>query len=145
MSAAIYQESLQNLRDCRKHAISQVDSPQRTVHNYKKAIHSYKKDAVGRDSWMISILQQMPDVIITGLAEVDKLSYEMVAQPHQSLLSLNTVLGKPSAGTRTVAPFVKQESCSILFQTLFLLKLRNGKNIFQMNVSMTQLGKVRIP
>ena len=47
MSAAICHKLLQNLRDFRKHVISQIDSSQRTPYNYKKAIHSYKKDTVG--------------------------------------------------------------------------------------------------
>ena len=43
MSERKYRKLLQNLRDFRKHAISQVDSSQRTPCNYKNAIHSYKK------------------------------------------------------------------------------------------------------
>ena len=117
VSAMIYQKLLQNLRDFRKHAISQVDSSQRTPYNYKKAIHSYKKDTVGGDSWKISTLQQMPDVIITGLAEVDKLSYELVAVPHQSLLSLGAVLGKPSGGIRTICKTGKLYIVSNLVST----------------------------
>ena len=43
MSAEKYQKLLQNIRDYRKLAISQVDSSQRTPTNYKKTIHSYKR------------------------------------------------------------------------------------------------------
>ena len=50
----------------------------------------------------ISTLKEMPDVVISDLADVDKLSFGMVAQPHQSLLSLNSVLGKPAGGSRTI-------------------------------------------
>ena len=49
-----YQKLLQNLRDYRQHAIAQVDSFQRTASNYKQAIHKYKKDTIGCDSWKIS-------------------------------------------------------------------------------------------
>ena len=92
----------QNLRDFRKHAISQIGSSQRTPSNYKNTIHSYKKDTIGGDSWKISTLKEMPDIVISNLADVDKASYEKVVQPHQSLLSLNSVLGKPAGGIRTI-------------------------------------------
>ena len=76
----------------------------------------------------------MPDVITTGLAEVDKLSYEMVAMPHQSLLSLSAVLGKPSGGIRTICKTGKLYIVSNSVST----KVGEWGNLLQMNVSMTR-------
>ena len=47
-------------------------------------------------------LKEMPDVVISELADADRISYEKVALPHQSLLSLNPMLGKPAGGARTI-------------------------------------------
>ena len=97
-----YQQLLLDLRDYRKHAIAQSNSTGRNPTSYKIAIHKYKKDTTGCDSWKICTLKEMLDVVISDLADADKLSFEMVAQPHQSLLSLNSVLGKLAGGGRTI-------------------------------------------
>ena len=58
----------------------------------------------------------MPDIVISNLADVDKASYEKVAQHHQSLLSLNSVLRKPAGGIHTIC---KSGKLCIIFNIVF--------------------------
>jgi hypothetical protein len=92
----------QNLKDFREYAKEEVDVSEHTPANYKKAILSYHKDTTGSDLWTNSVLRKMPDVIISTIADASASAYLRVALPHQSLVSLNPVLGKPGGGIRTI-------------------------------------------
>ena len=44
----------------------------------------------------------MPDIIISNITDNCKAVVDTVCLPHQSSISLNTVLGKPGGGVRTI-------------------------------------------
>jgi len=45
----------------------------------------------------------MPDIVISNIADNCKAVVDTVCLPHQSLISLNSVLGKPGGGVRTIS------------------------------------------
>ena len=92
----------QNLKDFRQYAKEHVDASEHTPANYKHAIHKYHKDSTGSDNWSNTMLRKMPDVVISSIADASASAYLNVALPHQSLVSLNPVLGKPGGGIRTI-------------------------------------------
>ena len=92
----------QNLKDFRQYAKEHVDASEHTPANYKHAIHKYHKDSTGSDNWSNTMLRKMPDVVISSIADASASAYLNVALPHQSLVFLNPVLGKPGGGIRTI-------------------------------------------
>ena len=48
-------------------------------------------------------LKQLPDICIANIADCLKESVDRVALPHQSLCSVNSCLGKPGGGIRTIS------------------------------------------
>ena len=94
---------LGNLVEYRKHALNNVDSSEHTPYNYKQAILNYNNDTRGSDSWQMKTLKQLPDICIANIADCLKESVDRVALPHQSLCSLNSCLGKPGGGIRTIS------------------------------------------
>ena len=91
-----------NISTFRKHALENVDLTPHTPENYKKAIKNYGKDTQGVDMWKISDLKQLPDLLISNITDCCVKAVKHVALPHQTLISLNACLGKPSGDTRTV-------------------------------------------
>ena len=110
---------LQRLKDFREHATIDIDASEHTPANYKRAIHKYHKDSAGSDMWTNTLLRKMPDVVISSIVDACASSYLKVALPHQSLVSLNPVLGKPGRGIRTIC---KTRMLYRMFTLLFLLQ-----------------------
>ena len=67
-----------------------------------KGIAGYKKDSKGGDLWGATELRNLPVQVRTLLAEHINDSFQLIAWPHQQLISLNPCLGKPHGGVRTI-------------------------------------------
>ena len=65
--------------------------------DFKKVIKSYHKDSKGADNWAVTELKCIPDSFLF-FNDFVKLSFKSVANPHQSLVSINALLGKPDGG-----------------------------------------------
>ena len=73
-----------------------------TLDTFCKASDKYRKDTKGSDVWTISEIKGLPSIAKGALADAIDLSVKSVALPHQSLVSLNALLGKPGGGIRTI-------------------------------------------
>ena len=51
----------------------------------------------------MNTLKELPDACISSIAEAIKESVDEVAVPHQLVCSLNSCLGKPGGGLRTIS------------------------------------------
>ena len=92
-----------NLRDVRQYVKEYlIDSTEHNPTNYKKVTHEYKKDTNGCASLTNTTLRQMPDITISNIADDCKAVVDTRILPHQSI-SLNSVLGKPVGGIRTIS------------------------------------------
>jgi len=68
-----------------------------------KALKGYKKETLGSDMWAPSEIRAMPPCAKTHLARCVENSLNAVAVPHQSLINLNSLLGKPGFKCRTIS------------------------------------------
>ena len=119
----------QNLKDVRQYARDfPIDSSEHTPSNYKKAIHDYKKDTPGSDIWTNKTLRNMPDIVISNIADDCKKVVDTVCLPHQSLLSLNSVIGKPGGGLRTI-------SCTPMITSRMINKVSSAVKAWEANIS----------
>jgi len=69
---------------------------------YEEGLKGYAKDTRGIDSWTATELRELPVERKKLMAAAMEKVFTKLAQPVQSLINLNPVLGKPSGGTRTV-------------------------------------------
>jgi len=89
------------LRDFREHALSS-SCPCFGVTEFDAAIRKYRKDTMGCDLWTATALRALPLCARSAIANAIASSITKIAIPHQFLLSLNALLGKPSGDSRTV-------------------------------------------
>ena len=66
------------------------------------ALKGYRKETMGSDVWKPSELRMLPTIVKQRFANAIQSSLRAVAIPHQHLLSLNPLLGKPNNTCRTV-------------------------------------------
>ena len=66
------------------------------------ALKGYRKETMGSDIWKPSELRVLPEMIKSLLAHSIESSLKAAAIPHQHLLSLSPLLGKPNKSCRTV-------------------------------------------
>ena len=78
-----------------------------------ESIEYYKNSTPGSDLWTSRTLKQMPYIVISQIFDACKNVYANVRTPHQSLVSLNPVLGKPGGGVRTISMFPMLSSRTI--------------------------------
>ena len=90
---------MQELDDFREHAQT-LSPPQIDYGKFRKTVRTYKKNTLGSDCWGRNELEHLPPQMSQNI--VDSLSLRLVAVLHQSLMNLNTCLGKSSGGVRTV-------------------------------------------
>ena len=83
------------------------------IESFIHTIKTYNKNSRGVDSWTCTELKQMPKCVLSMFLNVINLTYQNAANPHQSLISLNPLLGKPSGGTRTICltPMLYRQTC----------------------------------
>jgi len=72
------------------------------INSLDSALKGYRKETMGSDIWKPSELRMLPDIIKKQFARAIQSSLRAVAIPHQHLLSLNPLLGKPNKTCRTV-------------------------------------------
>ena len=105
------QEALQQARMLALN--SPCHSPVIEFDKYIHTLKRYHKDSKGVDSWTCSILTQLPETCLRDFWGATNLAYSKAANPHQSLVSLNPLLGKPNGGTRTICltPMLYRMGC----------------------------------
>lgn len=72
------------------------------AHALKQSLKVYRKDTLGCDNFKASELRVFPECALQGVASSLEQAINTIAMPHQFLLSLNALLGKPSGDSRTV-------------------------------------------
>ena len=65
-------------------------------------LKGYNKGSLGGDLWHPNELKSLPTLARQQIATNLNKSFKELAWPHQSILSLNPCLGKPSGGCRTI-------------------------------------------
>jgi len=66
------------------------------------SLKGYRKETLGCDVWKPSELRCLPYVAKSDISESMQSSMRNVASPHQNLISLNPLLGKPNKTCRTI-------------------------------------------
>jgi len=92
---------VQELNDFREYA-SSFTASKFTVADFDKSLKGYRKDTLGIDVWSATELRGLPLPARSGLAESIDCTLSVLALPHQSLISLNALLGKPNLDDRTI-------------------------------------------
>jgi len=67
-----------------------------------KALKGYSKETMGSDVWKPSELRGLPDIAKRMFADAVQSSLRAATVPHQHLISLNPLLGKPNNSCRTI-------------------------------------------
>ena len=80
---------------------------------FSQSLKGYHKDTMGCDAWTVKLLKSLPDISKSSISDALNLSWQLIAQPHQNLVSLNACLGKPNGGIRTVSktPMLYRIAC----------------------------------
>ena len=69
---------------------------------YDFALKGYKKETMGSDLWKPSEMRLLPQPLREPFASTINESLQAVASPHQYMISLNPLLGKPNNTCRTI-------------------------------------------
>ena len=72
------------------------------VSQLDQSLKGYRKETKGSDIWAPSELRSLPEVAKAALASSIQSSLRAIASPHQQLISLNPLLGKPNNSCRTI-------------------------------------------
>ena len=90
--------------DFRQIALSQPSTSQIIfgVSQLDQSLKGYRKEPKGSDVWTPSELRSLPETAKAALASSIQSSLRAVASPHQQLISLNPLLGKPNNSCRTI-------------------------------------------
>ena len=106
-----------------------IISPMPTIatSELKASIDTYKKDSKGIDCWTATELKALPMIAIEQFTAVFNLGLEIVAVPHQHLLSLHPCLGKPNNGVRTICktPMLYRMQSRATFHSVIKWELDN--------------------
>ena len=94
--------ALCNVGRAAKHALAKEDKQDFTPSKFKAAMKSYPKHSLGSDHWHPNELKYLPDFCISQMCDAYQDAYTKVVQPHQQLLNLDPMLGKPNKGFRTI-------------------------------------------
>jgi hypothetical protein len=92
----------QNYRDLRKAVLEQDSYTVFDEDRLDKSLRGYKKDTLGGDFWKPSELRFLPPPAKRSISNACEFAINAVAMPHQIIISLNALLGKPGNGCRTV-------------------------------------------
>ena len=93
--------SISELSDFREYVKHQDNLVVDTV-KLRDSAQTYGKDTLGSDNWKATDVDSLPDRCLGGIACSMNQSVQSVAMPHQLLLPLNSCLGKPQGGCRTI-------------------------------------------
>ena len=92
----------QNYKDLRNAVLEQANFVKFDEDKLNKALKGYMKDTLGGDFWKPSELRFLPSPAKINISNACEFAINAVAMPHQLLISLNALLGKPGNGCRTV-------------------------------------------
>ena len=103
------------LAGLRAHAMSMPPDPHITPAKFNQSLKGYHKDTRGSDNWTSTELKALPDFSKSSISDALQLAHHTVVQPHQHLVNLNSCLGKPGNGIRTVCktPMLYRVSCRL--------------------------------
>ena len=88
-------------KQCRKYALE--DGPRTyDLETLDKGLEGYNKGSLGADLWHPNELRSLPWCCRSKVAEGIDRSFQRLAWPHQHVLSLSPLLGKPTGGTRAI-------------------------------------------
>ena len=92
------------LKELRQHILDNPSClpPTFTLQTLDNSLRGYFKDSLGIDFWGPTDLKAIPPFCREPLAAAVDFSLQSVAQPIQTLINLNPLLGKPSGGFRTI-------------------------------------------
>ena len=98
----MHQATIINLKSFREFVLHSDRDTSFDINKLNKALKGYKKTSIGADMWFFSEIDKLPNVAKGPIADTIQSSIEQIAWPHQHLLSLNPLLGKPTGGHRTI-------------------------------------------
>ena len=118
-------ESLKHLRNAALEAAQDISfgAPE-----LDRALKGYRKETMGCDMWKPSELRGLPQVAKSEIAFSIQQSMRSVASPHQHLLFLNPLLGKPNKSCRTI--------CKT--PVLYRMALRADQSVKEWEITNTQ-------
>ena len=102
-------QALQQLRELCQSQLSHLSPPnmfdcdQFSCQSLLRAAKKYKKSSKGSDHWLASELANLPDEVLSPIADAVDLGIVMLSWAHQMLLEINPELGKPGGGERTIS------------------------------------------
>ena len=70
--------------------------------SFVKSVKTYKKNTRGSDNWGPKEIASLPEIACKPISNAENVALSNFVVPHQQLLNLNAVLGKPK-GVRTVS------------------------------------------
>ena len=120
-SIKLVEDALKELRQ----AAQEQEGIEVSTEELIETFNTYKKDSKGSDNWMVTELKKLPLQVLNMFTGFLNLSFQTVSNPHQSFISINSLLGKPDGGVRTICltPMLYRMMCRIKKQ-----HIRNWEN-----------------